>query len=518
MSRPNDLIEKPRSVAALNVRTSCIANAAELIAGAQAMLEQSPTLPNISFHLSLLALEELGKADFYVAAQLNVNDKSDAWIQKKLEDHVFKINWALFSPYFDRTELDPKEFDRISKFAKDAHERRINSLYVDVIKGAELPSAGSTEISLAEARETLELAIGGLEHFSSKPSPDLDAQDELQRWFVETVNDPEGKKVLFSKTFVEKLRKCDGDFRGWAQWARLEFDRIKAESRKVLENELQRLHPEDSEPQPKWQIAIRIFCASHSVRAKELNLWNELIATPQLKFSKPDEFIMEFTFDERTNIAELPHRSLAWSKVFVACLNVGTTGYFWYSLPDSEDQIIDSVVDLTRPDLKIALDSKDRIKNMWSEESSPKKRLVLEQFGLDLAAKCVIAYATLPDPEAEPIFAPYLYGLMMIGKNDIHLNTCSVAMAAFVDSMRSALAHFGEWNREPEEFLSSLDTAFEEIVPDKAERGIILKAFDQEIDATKVTLQKTIDVKRCVDLYLVKKASDHFINLQKQPN
>src|SRR4051812_17141231 len=59
----DDRQEKPsRSARLLSKRRICFQHAGDLIKAAERSLSEAPSLPNIAFHLTLLAIEEMGKA------------------------------------------------------------------------------------------------------------------------------------------------------------------------------------------------------------------------------------------------------------------------------------------------------------------------------------------------------------------------------------------------------------------------------------------------------------------------
>jgi hypothetical protein len=59
----DDRQEKPsRSARLLAKRRICFQHAGDLIKAAERALSEAPSLPNIAFHLTLLAIEEMGKA------------------------------------------------------------------------------------------------------------------------------------------------------------------------------------------------------------------------------------------------------------------------------------------------------------------------------------------------------------------------------------------------------------------------------------------------------------------------
>jgi hypothetical protein len=54
-----------------------------------------------------------------------------SWIDKRLDNHVWNLMWAVWSPSFSGGRIDPKDFEEARRFAGSTHERRMAGLYVD---------------------------------------------------------------------------------------------------------------------------------------------------------------------------------------------------------------------------------------------------------------------------------------------------------------------------------------------------------------------------------------------------
>ena len=124
-----------RSNNAAEIRQLCLEQAQGFIDAAE-LLVATDKFPNIVYHLSLLALEEVGKGSIVGARA--VSNNNSPWVEKALESHTRKLQWALWSPM---KRINPRDFADAGVIAKDLHERRLSSLYVD-------PNSDPTEISL----------------------------------------------------------------------------------------------------------------------------------------------------------------------------------------------------------------------------------------------------------------------------------------------------------------------------------------------------------------------------------
>ena len=108
-------------------RGLCLEQAGQFIAAAD-RLGGGADFPHIVYHLSLLALEEVGKASMLGGGMLDPDRFADSWVAKSLDNHRRKLQWAIWSPL---TRIDPADFEAARQFAEHAHAMRLASLYVD---------------------------------------------------------------------------------------------------------------------------------------------------------------------------------------------------------------------------------------------------------------------------------------------------------------------------------------------------------------------------------------------------
>ena len=90
--------ELPENI--INSRKACLSHAEDLIRAATRILSDEK-LPNISYHLAVLALEEIGKSFLIVMAHAYFTNQSEdsSWNpQKFYSDHIKKLFWAIWAP------------------------------------------------------------------------------------------------------------------------------------------------------------------------------------------------------------------------------------------------------------------------------------------------------------------------------------------------------------------------------------------------------------------------------------
>lgn len=291
--------EKPRSERLLKLRAICCEHAFDLIESAERILTGKRPIPNIAFHLTLLALEEIGKASLITAREVSVGKRDIAWIDKRMEDHAEKLLHGLWSPPMRVSkEINPERFRQLQEFSKQAHQQRLAALYVDVTGDDEALASPKEAVTIEETTSLLEIAKQNLQLLASEPARDVDTQDELMRWFWEAVSDEQMQKRLFSQSFLAKIDEFDGNIREWTSWAKAEFEKIRQEECEVMEAEASRVIDKNVAPKERWRLKLRIYCISHSIRQKMLNFWNESVPLAKLHFVSNEEMILELTLGD----------------------------------------------------------------------------------------------------------------------------------------------------------------------------------------------------------------------------
>jgi AbiV family abortive infection protein len=114
---------------------ACYTHATDLI-NAAARLLKDPATPNLSYHLALLALEEIGKARLIGGRAAVGSARDSAWMDKWLSNHSRKLLWALWTPF---GKIDPANFSEAKVIAERLHAQRLACLYVDPTAEGPLP-------------------------------------------------------------------------------------------------------------------------------------------------------------------------------------------------------------------------------------------------------------------------------------------------------------------------------------------------------------------------------------------
>lgn len=477
--------------AAVAIRAQCIVQASNFIKAAERLVSIND-FTHIVYHLSLLALEEVGKGNMVVARAIVGNKRESTWIDKSLESHTRKLQWALWSRLH---KIDPQEFEDARHFAEHWHALRLTSLYVNA-NADETDVPDKELITVERATTVLEFAKArlALENSSAIPTGE---PDDLLEWFLETLTDEERSRIIFSKDFIDKHKALHGDTREWVKWARDEFDRLDREANELLQSELARAISTTETSKPKWRVTATVYTPSHSLRAKVLAVWNERMDMAKLNWTgKKDSFQLQLTFNDSAPLQELYGRAVSLSKLIVACLNMGSIGYFWFQRPGFEHRFFKDIRDLEHPNMSLEIGKPE---SFWDDG----RAVALTEQHITHATECMMAFIQLSETEAEPIFAPYFHGLALIAKSDTFYSLDDVARREFAASLGGALHKYAGWDGAIETFKATFHNAFSAFMPEQEHRDLMFRVLSPKGDPNESSLANLRTTKHLADLYLI---------------
>ena len=332
----------PFKPAALKAMEACRNHAKDAFEGAK-LLRQSGK-PNLAYHLATIALEELGKSQL-IGMRSFAKDEADSWYSKQIDDHVKKLFWALWGQFLGKNRPDPKEIERIRGTATIIHENRLRGLYVDTTaeKFVAPVDAVTDEIldplmGLVEAKLALNPSLDGVEY----PQEDLD----LLNWFSNITDDPEKRKFIFSKQSFDKMDTVGA--KEWLTWVKSEIERMESEAMASIQREMKREFTAGEEGlEYKWELKIRIFSQSHSIRPKPLNYWNDKVAWVKLYpiNNKKNHLDVIFKIPKFITIKGIYYVGFGFSNLLLASLNIASGGLFWWHEPKNLKTFFESLVD-----------------------------------------------------------------------------------------------------------------------------------------------------------------------------
>jgi len=451
-------------------------------------------LPHIAYHLGLLALEEIGKANMIGSMLATGREEDREFFAKSLDHHQRKLQWAIWSPM---ERFDPAAFEEARAFAERAHARRLASLYVNA--NAALTDAPPRDIVSKEAAANiLKLASSRLEleRLREPADPERARNDELLRWFLDIVSDEFQMRHLFSPSFIDQYHTMGNDARAWLGWAREEFIRLDNEAQEAMKIELSRPAAAREKAKPRWRLNATIFTPSHSLRAKTLHRWNESLDRAQLLWiGKKDQFTLQILLTDTVTVDRLHQQAVHIARLVVASLNMGTIGYFWFERAGFERSMFSDIRDL-EGEKGLAIELRE---SFWGND----RALPLLDKHIEHALSCMAAFGSLNDEEAEAIIRPYYDGLALIAKSDILYNFDAAAYRAFGASLAGALALFGGWDGDSATFQSAAEAAFLPIFPNREEHSAMVRHLRGEFDPEDSMVARLRSMKNLTDLYLV---------------
>jgi AbiV family abortive infection protein len=485
-----------KTVAAMQ---ACVVHARALLESALAV--EAANHPNIAYHLATLSLEELGRRELIGVQSITTKrPEVPAWPEKHTQDHIKKLFWSFFGMAFAYERLTGKTFEELTSLARVIHANRLAGLYVDQQEdGLGVPAEAITP---EECRKLIELASARLEIAESlKPREEIPPEElELQTWFLNTTEDREKRRMVFSGGSMAKLAELK-DAKAWGQWLKAEFDQADSESRAAIEEELRRSRDLPSvATKDKWKIRIRIISASHTIRAKELAKWNRTIHWIKLSYAKKNELLVEFILKDNVPVEALWYFGWGIARRFVVGLNLGTMGFWWWRLPEHISRYYESVEDLEKH-ARLELDRRPSLKVDWGSH-----RVLTEQ-ELDRVTACVVA---LPGPQDEgkhPAYGHYIGGLTFLSLNDIHWQCENSAFGNFFECLKEMMLEYGDLLADQslkEPFLAFLDDMF----PAMDERNRYADLFERfetkNLEGVVVTLQEATFMKLFCDGYFLR--------------
>lgn len=497
------------------LREACLANAQEIVNSAK--LLKGRNRAHIRYNLAVLAMEEVGKASIFLAEFVRATlEKNDKVITNSIDDHVKKLFWAIFSPFIEQKQLTKEFFESNKNFARDIHERRKESLYTNP-QNPILPQDRMTEeeanslVRLCETRIEMEKGIELYDVLDESKLEDL-------QWFLGISDDPEKRQFIFSNISLDKLADLKDVYK-WIKWLRQEFTKSEEETRKILQQEMEKgLVEKDEGNEPKWKVKFRIFSASHSIRQKALNAWNsqnDFIMNLK-KSNNHNELICEFILPKSVHIRAIWDTARWRCRDFVAALNIATMGLFWWHVDKDIAKFYEKIWDLEN-DAEARPQITPQLSVDWGHLT-----LTKDDFGY---LRLIIGYilkTIRPNTRMREALEMYLTGLALVSKNDIHLHLEPSAFANFFMALKTLCIASGDWDGV-EDLKLAVETQLNQILPpisnlsgmslsDYIELGMQLEK--ENYSSKRITLTEVIGMKNYCDIYftvLAKREHDSFL-------
>ena len=490
------------------LREACLANAEELVNSAKTLKGKSTA--HIRYHLAVLAMEEVGKA-VLLSIEFGKLTLDEGYLEPNLtiDDHVKKLFWAIFTPFFEQKRLTKEDFESYRGFAKDLHGRRLESLYTDPHE----PLLPQDRVEDEEADSVMKLAESRINIEKAHDIPHIPDQTRLEdfHWFHTAADDPEKRRLIFGNASWDKLVEF-GDVHEWIKWIRQEFTKAEEESEEILRQEMEKGAAGEIEgEEPKWRVNFRIYSASHSIRPKALNKWNEnygyFIKIHSSNEKRRDELICELTLGKKIPVQALWNTAKEFSRDFVAALNIATKGLFWWHVDKDISRFYEKIWDLEN-DAEARINISPELAIDWGHLALKEEDLRNTGFilGYILETKHF-------NQQMRTALEMYLTGLALISKTDIHVRFEPNAFEHFFQALKTLLLASGDWDGVEDLRVTAANQLSEgfSTMPSLNEYIELGMQLEKRNNFPKrITLTETIGMKLYCDAYLSLLAKKRF--------
>jgi AbiV family abortive infection protein len=476
---------------ALKAMEACRSHAEEVFEGAKLLREKG--MPHLAYHLATIALEELGKAQL-IGMHSFAKDDTDSWYKKQTDDHVKKLFWALWGQFLSSKRPDQKDIDQIRGTATIIHETRLRGLYVEpTAENFIAPKDAVTDqhldplMTLVETKLALNPSLQGVEY----QQEDLD----LLNWFSNVTDDPEKRKFIFSTESFDKMATVTP--KEWLTWIRDEIQNSEAKAMAVLQKEMERgFTPGEEGLEYKWEIKIRFYSQSHSIRPKPLNQWNDKVTWIKLfpVDKKKDRLDAIIKIPKFITIKGIYYVSFGFSNLLLTALNLASGGFFWWQEPKNLSTFFESLVD-TEEKMTGKIGRSPELKLGWPQAT-------LDEAILDRA---IALFSAMPQPneppEASEALSHYMTGIALMAKTDVFLQFEFQSYGAFLSAVKSTLRMYRE--ELGSEFPADVSTLLASLNVDdpfkQKHAGLIAGYEAHSLTQGQITLTEVAEMKRVAE-------------------
>ena len=190
--------------------------------------------------------------------------------------------------------------------------------------------------------------------------------------------------------------------------------------------------------------------------------------------------------------------------MLLTALNIGSAGFIWYDVSDQSQELFQSIVDLENPQHKVEIKKSVGASSLRMNVLDDGEWRASETMSLHYvrnALNCMVAFFSIENDEAAPIFAPYMNALALLSMSNFHVSCDEQAGTALADCLSHALAYFDDWDGEVESKRTILHTVLTEVIEEEHRDALISwDIHDGEIDDNRV--RAIFHCKRLIDLYL----------------
>jgi AbiV family abortive infection protein len=421
---------------------ACLSHADDLLRSAKNVLE-TDKLPNVSYHLAALALEEIGKAGFFAVFEIpEKREQTQEYFKKRFEDHYQKLFWAIWTPLLTgRRPFTKEAIESAQELALDIHKTRQQGLYVNF--DASDQTAPRDAIPDDKAKNLIEFVEARRELVTFNNRHDL-SEPELERlrFFFSVLEHQHFRPFVFSTISLEKLAEF-GSVPAWGDWIKKEFEKFEANNLALAEAELNRVAPKDDEElQDKWQVRVKLFTPTSIIRRKPLRWWNENHQMWKLSMAgnRRDQLYIDMVLPNTVLMNDLYDQAFDLSQLLTLCLNIGTRGFFWWSMPKHDGEYYEKISDLEK-DATVTVKNPSITVIPWKQEN-------LNENMLKNAAMCFASLVHLDKDTERGPFYKYLHGMAKLAAVTPAFRIEKNAVEDFYHSLIEGMKIFDDWDEE----------------------------------------------------------------------
>jgi hypothetical protein len=263
---------------------------------------------------------------------------------------------------------------------------------------------------------------------------------EDMAWFSEATADPESRLQIMSGASMQKLAEL-GNVRDWIRWLRAEFESAEAIARERTLREINRQQPTaEEELDPKYRMKLRFESASHSIRARPLQRWNQGVDWIKLHAVPANrrELVAEITIPKSVPASGIWWAGFTVANQLIVALNIGTVGFFWWQMTEKVSRYYEELIDLESNE-RFVVERTPALRVDWGKQA-------LDDQALTGFSLCLGALTTFETPEERRPFDHYLTALAFLAKTDVTVQFEANAFEQFYASIRAGAQMFGRWN------------------------------------------------------------------------
>jgi hypothetical protein len=186
--------------------------------------------------------------------------------------------------------------------------------------------------------------------------------------------------------------------------------------------------------------------------------------------------------------------------LFVAAVNIGSLGLWWWRATDHHSQFYERIIDLKADPsaAPVELVIRGDPKFQW-------QKTALREEELGRIAMCFGMISKLSLSQRTAIIEPYLAGLGLLAKSDMYLNMSASSCERFTKAVLEAMQHFGDWDGTDAALPEAISITFPQMSEDDQKEWLEiiqqLRVFPPKSEG--MTIERAALLKIIADAYFI---------------